>query len=217
MVITIQDVIKEMTNKISSQKRNKIILSGFVVIAVIIGSTFLAYPATVSFVAASISPGNQSNLQSNQSKVIASSVNVIEKSQDAIGNSLNVSFADAAEIATNQFNNYTSIIGGHLDVVEQGKLVYKFFGADFVNNTLYQIYVDPGNGAALFKSDAMALKDFHKFANFSGDRDNAHGFFGEHGRGGEGLFGFGHWKDKWINSQGQNDDTGILGWLNLPH
>lgn len=206
-----------MTKKISGQKRNKIILSGVVVIAVIVGSIFLVNPASVSFVSASISPGNQSNLQSNQSKGITSSVNVIEKSQDAIGNSLNVSFAKAAEIATSQFDNSTSIIGGHLDVVEQGNLVYKFFGANYANNTLYQTYVDPGNGAVLYKSDGMVLKDFHKFANFGGGRDNALGFFGEHGRGGEGLFGFGHWKDKWINSQNQNNDMGIMGWLNLLH
>lgn len=207
-----------MTNNMSSQKRNKIILSGVVVITAIIGSIFLVYPVAISFVSATISPGNQSNIQSNQSNVNASSVNVIEKSQDAIGNSLNVSFAKAAEIATSQFSNNTSIIGGHLDVVEQGNLVYKFFGANYGNNSLYQVYVDPGNGAILFKSDAMSLKDFHKFANFGGGgSDNSHGFFGEHGRGGEGLFGFGHWKDKWINSHGQNDDMGLMGWLNLPH
>jgi hypothetical protein len=212
MVITIPNLIKSMTNN----KTNKLLISAIVVTTIIIGSFFLINPA-ISLVTASISPGNASNVQTNQSPGIVSSINVIEKSQDTIGNSLNISFAKAAEIATSQFDNNTSIIGGHLDVVDQGNLVYKFFGANHLNNTLYQIYIDPGNESVLYKSDAMSLKNFHKYANYSGNKDNVHGFFGEHGRGGEGLFGFGHWKDKWINSNDQDNHMGIFGWLNLPH
>ncbi|HKR72649.1 MAG TPA: hypothetical protein VJR94_00905 [Candidatus Nitrosocosmicus sp.] len=200
----------------TQNKTNKMLISVIVVTTVAIGSIFLVNHV-VSFVTASISPDNGSSIPTNQSSVIASSINVIEKSQDVIGNSLNVSFAKAADIATSQVDDNTSIIGGYLDVVEQGNLVYKFFGANHVNKTLYQIYIDPGNAAVLYKADAISLKDFHKYTNFSGNRDNAHGIFGEHGRGGEGFFGLGHWKDKWINSHGHNNDMGILGWLNLPY
>lgn len=205
-----------MTNNNSSQKTKKLlIVSAAAVTIIIIASIFLSTPA-ITFVTAFITPVNESNIKANQSPVIESTINVIEKSQNVIGSGLNVSFAKAAKTATSQFDNSTSIIGGHIDVVEQGNLVYKFFGANHMNNTMYQIYVDPGNGAVLYKSDAMSIKDFHKHANFYGNRDH-YGFFGEHERGGEGLFGFGNWKDKWINSHNHNGDTGLLGWLNFPH
>lgn len=206
-----------MINNNSSQKTKKLlIVSATVVTTIIIASIFLSTPA-ITFVTAFITLGNESNIQANQSPVIESTINVIEKSQNVIGSGLNVSFAKAAETATSQFDNSTLIIGGHLDVVGQGNLVYKFFGANHMNNTMYQIYVDPGNGAVLYKSDAMSLKDFYKHAIFFENRDYAHGFFGEHERGGEGFFGFGHWKDKWINSHDHNSDTGLIGWLSFPH
>ena len=88
--------------------------------------------------------------------------------------------------------------------VKQANLVYKFIWVNYMNNSIYQVSIDPGNELILYKPHGISIYDPRKFDNFSTGKDQAHSFCGELGWGENGFFGFGHRENKTIAN---------LGWL----
>ncbi|HEU5119734.1 MAG TPA: hypothetical protein VFT71_02000 [Candidatus Nitrosocosmicus sp.] len=50
-----------------------------------------------------------------------------------------------------------------------------------MNNTIYQVSIDPENELILYKPYGISIYDPHKFDNFSTGKDQAHSFCGELG------------------------------------
>ncbi|HYF99926.1 MAG TPA: hypothetical protein VD815_07530 [Candidatus Saccharimonadales bacterium] len=203
--------------KINSNKKNKVILPVVILAGAIISGVLLANPV-ISFVTAN-QPSNMTSSKmgeifSDQSPKINGSVNVLEKTHAAIENDLKTSFNQAADIATNQSNNDTILLGGHLDI-DQGYLVYKFFAINPTNHTGYKTIVDAGNGAVLYKSEEIQMMNF--FDRSGGQDRGWHGLPGISGEHGYGhgqqqthkSFGFGHWIGPWgFHGQGNNIGDG---------
>ena len=118
-----------MKNNYTDKKsRKNAILFGVLISSIIIAGIFLVNPIT-SLVTASLNQNANSIIEINkpgdQTLQLNGSVNVFEKSHDAIRNSINVSFADATKIAEDLFNGNKNItmLAGEL-IVKQGSLVY---------------------------------------------------------------------------------------------
>ena len=123
---------------------------------------------------------------------IDGSVNIEQRSNQLIRDSIQVPFATALETAQSEVGNGTAAISGSLGVV-QGYLVYIIKVANFDADTSRTVIVDAGNGAVLYTS---------------GDRPLHFGGVGgpgcEYGSGGEGKH-----HHKGFGSHGGNYDRGM--------
>jgi hypothetical protein len=119
-------------NYIDNKSRKNAILFEIITTSSINAGIFLINPVN-SLVAASVNLDANSIIEINkpqdQLPQLNGSINVFEKSNDVIRNNINVSLADTANIAKDQFsdNKNITVIAGHLDV-KQGSLVYRFTG-----------------------------------------------------------------------------------------
>ncbi len=82
---------------------------------------------------------------------INGSVNIEQRSNQLIRDSIQVPFATALETAQSEVGNGTAGISGSLGVV-QGYLVYIIKVANFDADTIRTVIVDAGNGAVLYTS-----------------------------------------------------------------
>lgn len=219
MVIIILEKYYYMKYNYTEKKsKNKAILFGVLIACtIIITGIFLINPVN-SLVAASLNQNAKSTVEMNKPRdpipQLNGSVNVFEKSHDFINNSINVSFAEAAKIAQDQFSNAQNItiVDGKLSV-EKGSLVYSFTWIDQDTKTKYFTYVDPRNGSVLSKSEGMSIS-----------KPFSHGYFGDHDRF-QRLFGIdekghqwngldlGPWFNKLAGSNGHNNTEGNQGWF----
>lgn len=207
-----------MKNNYTDKKsRKNAILFGVLISSIIIAGIFLVNPIT-SLVTASLNQNANSIIEINkpgdQTPQLNGSVNVFEKSHDAIRNSINVSFADAAKIAEDQFsdNKNITILAGELNV-KQGSLVYSFTGIDQDTKTEYFTYVDSGNGLVLYQSEGMPISKPFSHGYF-GDYDRFQGIFGGHAHGhGWNAFGLGSWFNKLTGSNSHNNTESNHGWF----
>ena len=123
---------------------------------------------------------------------INGSVNIEQRSNQLIRDSIQVPFATALETAQSEVGNGTAAISGSLGVV-QGYLVYIIKVANFDADTSRTVIVDAGNGAVLYTS---------------GDRPLHFGGVGgpgcEYGSGGEGKH-----HHKGFGNHGGNYDRGM--------
>ena len=206
-----------MTKINPNRVKTKVILPVVILAGVIISGVLLADPV-ISFVTAN-QPSNMTSSKmgeifNDQSPKINGSINVLEKAHTAIENDLKTSFIQAADIATEQSNNDTILLGGHLDI-DQGYLVYKFFAINPTNHTGYKTIVDAGNGTVLYKSEEIQMMNF--FDRLGGQNMEWHGLPGISGEHGYGhgqeqkhtSLGFGHWIGPWgFHGQGNNVGDG---------
>lgn len=87
---------------------------------------------------------------------INGSVNIEQRSNQLIRDSIQVPFATALETAQSEVGNGTAAISGRLGVV-QGYLVYIIKVANFDADTSRTVIVDAGNGSVLYTSEDMPL------------------------------------------------------------
>ncbi|HEX2168869.1 MAG TPA: hypothetical protein VHF65_01090 [Nitrososphaera sp.] len=87
---------------------------------------------------------------------INGSVNIEQRSNQLIRDSIQVPFATALETAQSEVGNGTAAISGSLGVV-QGYLVYIIKVANFDADTSRTVIVDAGNGAVLYTSGDRPL------------------------------------------------------------
>jgi uncharacterized membrane protein YkoI len=87
---------------------------------------------------------------------INGSVNIEQRSNQLIRDSIQVPFATALETAQSEAGNGTTAISGSLGVV-QGYLVYIIKVANFDADTSRTVIVDAGNGSVLYTSGDMPL------------------------------------------------------------
>lgn len=207
-----------MKNNYTDKKsRKNAILFGVLISSIIIAGIFLVNPIT-SLVTASLNQNANSIIEINkpgdQTPQLNGSVNVFEKSHDAIRNSINVSFADAAKIVQEQFNGNKNITiqAGALNV-KQESLVFSFTVMDPNTKTRYYTYVDPGNGSILYKSEGMPISKLTGHGYF-GDDDRFQRFYWGHHQGHEwNGFGLGSWFNKLTGLSGHNNTIGIQEWF----
>jgi uncharacterized membrane protein YkoI len=205
-----------MKNNYANKKsRKKEILFGVLVSSIVISGIFLINSVN-SMVEASLNQNANSTIEINKARdsipKLNGSVNVFEKSHEAIKNSMNVSFADAAYIAEDQFSDdkNITILEGELNV-KQGSLVYGFTGIDHDAKKEYYVYVDPGNGSVLYISEGKPTSKLIDHGYF-GDPDRFQKFYGGHDQGHEwNGFGLGSWFNKLTGSTGHNNTVGNHG------
>jgi uncharacterized membrane protein YkoI len=123
---------------------------------------------------------------------INGSVNIEQRSNQLIRDSIQVPFATALETAQSEVGNGTAAISGSLGVV-QGYLVYIIKVANFDADTSRTVIVDAGNGAVLYTSGDRPL-------HLGGVSDPGCGY----GSGGEGKY-----HNKGFGSHGGNYDRGM--------
>lgn len=162
MVITkIQLFYSVMANSILVNK--KVWIVGLVVIVVVlIAFGISSARATIMEHRTMIMNGNYNHMPQ-----INGSINVRQMSKNFIDDHLKISFLQASEIASEQFQNGT-IIGGHLEIV-QGYVTYAFHVINAGNQTGYLVLLDAGNGKVLYISTGIPVFEQFWFWSALGD------------------------------------------------
>jgi hypothetical protein len=139
----------------------------------------------------------------------------MKKTQEVIKKDIKTSFMQASDIAVQQFNNKTIIIGGYL-AVDQGYLVYEFVAINPANQTAYKTIVDAGNGAVIYTSEGIQINNLFDHP-WNADREKGlAGFLGGHDGHcfGHGALGFGPWKGlSGFNGQHDSNINAAWPWL----
>ncbi len=114
---------------------------------------------------------------------INGSVNIEQRSNQLIRDSIQVPFATALETAQSEVGNGTAAISSRLGIV-QGYLVYIVKVANFDADTSRTVIVDAGNGAVLYTSGDMPLyfggSEGPECGYGSGEGRHHHKGFGSH-------------------------------------
>lgn len=116
---------------------------------------------------------------------INGSISVREGVKNFFEQNVNVSFITATQTAQQQVVNGT-VLAGNLGVT-QGYLTYTFRTIDSVNNTLYKVIVDAGNGKGLYASEDVKTFGYPPFGK------KGHGFGFGFGSGPFDHEGFAYW------------------------